>query len=111
MKTLNLVLAFLLLLKLLPAQTPAPRIEKNSSGSFQMNVDGRPFLALGAQVANSSGWKEQLERAWPLYQQLHANTAEIPVYWEVVEPEEGRFDFSSVDMIIEGARVLACPIF
>lgn len=105
MKTLNLVLAFLLLLKLLPAQTPAPRIEKNSSGSFQMNVDGRPFLALGAQVANSSGWKEQLERAWPLYQQLHANTAEIPVYWEVVEPEEGRFDFSSVDMIIEGARV------
>jgi|GEM_PF-3639795 len=46
MKTVTLVLAFVLLPKLLPAQTPAPRIEKNSSGSFQMNVDGQ--LVLGA---------------------------------------------------------------
>ena len=104
MKIITFVLAFTLLPQLLLAQTPAPRVEKTSNGSFRMNVDGRPFLILGAQVANSSGWKEQLERAWPLYQQLHANTAEIPVYWEVVEPGEGRFDFSSVDMVIEGAR-------
>jgi hypothetical protein len=104
-KRLALVLALALLPQLLPAQKPAPRVERTSSGSYQLKVDGQPFLILGAQVANSSGWKEQLERAWPLYQQLHANTAEIPVYWEVVEPEEGRFDFSSVDMVIEGARV------
>jgi len=104
MKTLTLAITFALLTGLLPAQTPAPRVEKTSNGSFQLNVDGQPFLILGAQVANSSGWKEQLERAWPLYQQLHANTAEIPVYWEVVEPQEGHFDFSSVDMVIEGAR-------
>ena len=104
MKTLLFVLAFVFLPRVLTAQTPAPRVEKTANGSFRLNVDGRPFLILGAQVANSSGWKEQLERAWPLYHQLHANTAEIPIYWEVVEPVEGRFDFSSVDMAIEGAR-------
>ena len=104
MKTITFVVAFALLQQLLLAQTPAPRVEKTSNGSFRMNVDGRPFLILGAQVANSSGWKDQLERAWPLYDQLHANTAEIPVYWEAVEPVEGRFDFSSVDMVMEGAR-------
>ena len=35
---------------------------------------------------------------------MHANTAEIPVYWEAIEPEEGVFDFSSVDALFEGAR-------
>ncbi len=104
MKIRSLALALALCAGLLPAQTPPPRVEKNSNGSFQLNVDGQPFLILGAQVANSSGWKDQLDRCWPLYQQLHANTAEIPVYWEVVEPQEGHFDFRSVDMVIEGAR-------
>ena len=36
---------------------------------------------------------------------LHANTVEAPVYWEQFEPEEGRFDFTNVDRIVEGARV------
>jgi hypothetical protein len=44
-----------------------------------MMVDGQPSLILGAQTRNSSGWPDQLEKAWPLYKQLHANTAEIPV--------------------------------
>jgi hypothetical protein len=35
---------------------------------------------------------------------LHANTVEAPVYWEQLEPQEGRFDFSNVDQIVEGAR-------
>ena len=67
-------------------------------------VEGRPYLILGAQVRNSSAWPEQLDSAWPLYKELHANTAEIPVYWEVIEPQPSKFDFSSVDKIIAGAR-------
>jgi hypothetical protein len=81
-----------------------PRVEKSSTGSYRMLVDGHPYLILGAQTRNSSGWPEQLDKAWPLYKQLHANTAEIPVYWEVIEPQPGHFDFSSVDKIIDGAR-------
>jgi hypothetical protein len=81
-----------------------PRVEKTPTGSYRMMVDGLPYLILGAQVRNSSGWPEQLEKAWPLYKQLHANTAEIPVYWEVIEPQPGHFDFTSVDRILDGAR-------
>ena len=67
-------------------------------------VDGQPYLILGAQVRNSSAWPEELDRAWPLYKELHANTAEIPIYWEVIEPQQGKFDFASVDRILDGAR-------
>jgi beta-galactosidase GanA len=75
-----------------------PRVEKTPTGSYRMMVDGHPYLILGAQVRNSCGWPEQLEKAWPLYKQLHANTAEIPVYWEVIEPQPGHFDFNSANV-------------
>ncbi len=81
-----------------------PHVEKTSAGSYRLMVAGQPYLILGAQVRNSSAWPEQLDRAWPLYKELHANTAEIPVYWEVIEPQPGKFDFASVDRILEGAR-------
>jgi hypothetical protein len=81
-----------------------PHVEKTPAGSYRLLVDGEPYLILGAQVRNSSAWPEELEQAWPRYKELHANTAEIPVYWEVVEPQPGKFDFTSVDRIIEGAR-------
>jgi len=35
---------------------------------------------------------------------LHANTIEAPVYWEQFEPQEGHFDFTNVDQVVEGAR-------
>jgi len=35
---------------------------------------------------------------------LHANTVEAPVYWEQMEAQPGKFDFSSVDAIVDGAR-------
>jgi hypothetical protein len=100
MKSLTLLFA---LATLLPA-AEMPRVEKTSNGSYRLMVDGRPYLILGAQVHNSSAWPEQLDRAWPLFKKLNANTAEIPVYWEVIEPQPGRFDFASVDRILEGAR-------
>ena len=81
-----------------------PRVEKTSTGSYRLLVDGRPYIILGAQTRNSSGWPDQLDHAWPIYKELHANTAEIPVYWEVIEPQPGKFDFTSVDKVIEGAR-------
>jgi hypothetical protein len=35
---------------------------------------------------------------------LHANTVEAPVYWEQFEAQPGKFDYSNVDALIEGAR-------
>ncbi len=98
------LLPFLLTFAPLLTAAELPRIEKTPNGSYRLMVDGRPFLILSAQVSNSSAWKDQLDRAWPLFKQLNANTAEVPVYWEVIEPQEGQFDFSSVDMTLDGAR-------
>lgn len=80
-----------------------PRIVEKD-GRFALLVEGRPFLVLGGQIHNSSGWPGELEQVWQSLAALHANTLEAPVYWEQIEPEEGRFDFSVVDQIIEGAR-------
>lgn len=93
-----------LLLSVTLSASEIPRIEKTKSGSYTLLVDGHPYLMLGAQVRNSSAWPEELSKAWPLYQELHANTAEIPVYWEAIEPQPGQYDFASVDRILAGAR-------
>ncbi|CAN5654584.1 DUF5597 domain-containing protein [soil metagenome] len=98
------IFLLLLLSASLASASELPRVEKTPTGSYRLMVDGHPYLILGAQVRNSSSWPEQLDRAWPLYKELHANTAEIPIYWEVIEPQPGKFDFTSVDKVIEGAR-------
>jgi beta-galactosidase GanA len=35
---------------------------------------------------------------------MHLNTVLAPAYWELIEPREGQFDFSSVDSLLAGAR-------
>lgn len=80
-----------------------PRIVEED-GRFALMVDGAPYLVLGAQANNSSNYPAALPMVWPAIEQMHANTLEIPVAWEQIEPEEGRFDFSYVDTLIEQAR-------
>jgi hypothetical protein len=85
------------------AANPIPRIVA-SDGRYALLVDGAPFLMLGAQCHNSSAWPATLPKVWAAIDDLHANTLEIPIYWEQFEPEPGKFDPSIVDMIIKGAR-------
>jgi hypothetical protein len=35
---------------------------------------------------------------------LHTNTIEALFYWEQMEPRQGSFDFSNVDLLVSGAR-------
>ena len=67
-------------------------------------VDGEPYLMLGVQANNSSAWPAYLDKVWPAAEQLHANTVELPIYWEQLEATQGKYDFSVVDLILKQAR-------
>jgi len=70
----------------------------------QLIVDGRPFLARGGELGNSSGEPGYLRPAWPRLKAMNLNTVVAPVYWDVLEPVEGQCDFSTVDGLITDAR-------
>lgn len=80
-----------------------PKLVKKD-GRYALMVDGHPYLVLGGQIHNSSAWPSELPQVWQSMAALHANTVEAPVYWEQFEREEGHFDFSGVDALLEGAR-------
>jgi hypothetical protein len=73
-------------------------------GRYALMVDNAPYLMLGAQVNNSSGWPAMLPKVWPAMEFLHVNTVEIPIYWEQFEPHQGHFDYSVIDTILTEAR-------
>jgi beta-galactosidase GanA len=85
------------------AAQQAPRLVAKD-GRHALIVDGKPFMMLAAQANNSSNYPAMLPEVWPVIEKLHANTLEIPVAWEQIEPQEGRFDFSYVDTLLEQAR-------
>ncbi|WP_229736518.1 DUF5597 domain-containing protein [Novosphingobium endophyticum] len=87
----------------LAQSTPPPRIV-TKDGRHALLVDGKPFMVLGAQVHNSTNYTEMLPQVWPTIKALHANTVEVPVAWEQIEPVEGQFDFSFVDALVRQAR-------
>jgi beta-galactosidase GanA len=84
-------------------ERPVPRLVKKD-GRYALFVDDAPYLVLGAQVNNSSGWPAMLPKVWPAIEFMHANTVEIPVYWEQFEPRQGQFDYSAVDAMLTQAR-------
>lgn len=77
-------------------------VEKD--GRHALLVDGKPFFILGAQAHNSSGWPGMLPNVWSAIDSMHANTLEVPIYWEQVEPQQGKFNFSLIDTLLIQAR-------
>jgi len=73
-------------------------------GRYALFVDGEPFFIFGGQSHNSGTWPKMLPGVWSTIENIHANTLEIPIYWEQVEPQPGQFDFSMIQMLLDQAR-------
>lgn len=86
------------------ASDGTPRLERRGQAT-QLIVDGQPFLMLGGELHNSSSSSvAYMKPVWPRLAAMHMNTVLLPVAWETIEPEEGKFDFGVVDGLLEDAR-------
>ena len=79
------------------AQIPLPQIKQNGAVK-QMFVDGKPFIMLSGELHNSSASSiEYMKPIWDKLTEMNLNTVVSTINWELLEPEEGRFNFDLVD--------------
>ncbi len=77
-----------------------PYLENN-----QLMVDQSPFMILGGELGNSTAsTPHALSTVWSKANEMHLNTILAPVYWELIEPEETKFDFSSVEYLLKKSK-------
>ncbi|GIX21352.1 MAG: glycoside hydrolase [Gammaproteobacteria bacterium] len=100
----RLILALCALYSAAAALAAEPPRLVQQDGRWVLLVDGEPFVMFAVQANNSSNYPAMLDEVWPAVERLGANTLQMPVAWEQIEPEEGRFDFSFVDTLVEQAR-------
>jgi beta-galactosidase GanA len=88
----------------LAAQAAPPHLERQGT-AMRLIVQNRPMLMIGGELGNSSASSAAyMAPHWARLRQMHLNTVFAPVYWELIEPVEGRFNWGSVDSLIRSAR-------
>jgi len=81
-----------------------PQIKQNGLVK-QIFVDGKPFIMLSGELHNSSASSiGYMKPIWDKLSAMHLNTVISTVSWELLEPEEGKFNFELVDAQIKEAR-------
>lgn len=82
----------------------APHLEKQGTAT-QMIVEGKPFLMIGGELRNSSSSsRAYMQKLWPRLAALPLNTVLTPLAWDLIEPVEGKYDFTLVDGLLADAR-------
>ena len=68
-------------------------------------------LILGGELSNSAATSvEDIDEVMPRMKTLGLNTVLVPAYWELMEPTEGKFDFTLIDSTIQQARNLQLKV-
>lgn len=89
------------------AQNSSPAMPqiKYWGNNAELLVNGKPLLMTAGELGNSSASSTAyMEPIWPKLKKMHLNTLIAPVYWELMEPREGTFNFVLVDYLIKSAR-------
>lgn len=81
-----------------------PHLERRGQAT-QLIVDGKPFLARAAELHNSSATsRPYMAPLWAKLNAMNINTTLAAVPWNVIERQEGKFDFTMVDELVADAR-------
>ena len=106
-KLLQLTTSLLVLINCQKAvsQQSIPHLAKKGT-TTQLIVDDKPFIILGGELGNSTATTIQnMQPVWAKLKIMNLNTVLVPVYWELLEPQEGAFDFTLLqDLIIEARK-------
>ncbi len=98
-----------LLLSLLTVGAQAqqnPRLERCGNSTARIVANGKPMLMIGGELGNSSAsTPDDVKRTFSHLHQMGLNTVLVPLSWELIEPQEGAFDMSSLDTILNEARL------
>lgn len=87
------------------AQEPSMPHMADLGHGQQLIVDGKPFVMLSGEIHNSStGSAHYMRDIWQRMADKNMNSIIAAASWELVEPEEGKYDFSLVDSMIIGCR-------
>ena len=83
-----------------------PVVKRDERGISTLYVHDKPFFMRGGEIHNSSASDaEFLEKnLWPALRGLNMNSVIAPLYWELIEPEEGKYDFTLLEKMIASAR-------
>ena len=73
---------------------PIPHLRPTKT-SQQLIVEGKPFLMLPAELHNSSlSSSVYMQEKWARLKAMNVNTVLGSVTWEMIEKDEGVFDFA-----------------
>ncbi len=76
-----------------------------SVSTWANNANEKDFVILGGELSNSAATSvSDIDEVLPRMKSLGLNTVLVPVYWEFLQPSEGKMDFTLVDRIIHVAR-------
>ena len=93
---------FVIFLTLVMAMTVKAQ---NNGGHLASRLSQLPCPILGGELSNSAATSvADIDEVLPRMKALGLNSVLVPVYWELMEPEEGRFDFTLIDRTIDVAR-------
>lgn len=68
-------------------------------------LSSMPYPILGGELSNSAATSVvDIDEVMPRMRALGLNTVLVPAYWELMEPVEGKFDFTLIDRTIDVAQ-------